>query len=259
MLTKVNTCALTGLDGQIIEVEVDVAPGLPHFVVVGLPDAAVQESRERVRSAIRNSGFEFPMRRITVSLAPADIRKEGPSYDLPIAVGILASSGQIDIMLGETVLIGELSLEGNLRHTDGILPMVGVARDRGMRTAVVPQTNADEAVLVEGMDVLGARNLRELVEHIRGDAPILTHMPTVELSSIAPEEYAIDMADIRGQDQAKRAMEIAAAGGHNLLMTGPPGSGKTLLARAMASILPPLTPTEALETTKVYSVRRDAA
>ena len=254
MLTKVKTCALTGLDGQIIEVEVDVAPGLPHFVVVGLPDAAVQESRERVRAAVRNSGFEFPMRRITVSLAPADLRKEGPSYDLPIAVGILASSGQIDIMLGETVLIGELSLEGHLRHTDGILPMIGLARDRGMRTAVVPATNADEAALVEGVDVLGARTLRELVEHIRGDAPILTHSPIVELQSIAPEEHSVDMADIRGQDQAKRAMEIAAAGGHNLLMTGPPGSGKTLLARAMASILPPLSSGEALETTKVYSV-----
>lgn len=254
MLTKVKTCALTGLDGAIIEVEVDVAPGLPHFVVVGLPDAAVQEARERVRAAVRNSGFEFPMRRITVSLAPADLRKEGPSYDLPIAVGILASSGQIDMMLGETVLIGELSLEGHLRRTDGVLPMIGLARDRGMRTAVVPAANADEAALVDGVDVLGARTLRELVEHIRGDAPILTHSPVVELQAVAPEELTVDMADIRGQDQAKRAMEIAAAGGHNLLMTGPPGSGKTLLARAMASILPPLTSGEALETTKVYSV-----
>ena len=254
MLTKVRTCALVGLDGHIIEVEVDVAPGLPHFVVVGLPDTAVQEARERVRSAIRHSGYEFPMRRITVSLAPADIRKAGPSYDLPIAVGILASSGQIDVDLWDAALIGELSLEGQVRHTDGILPMVGLARDRGLKMAVVPQADADEATLVEGIDILGADSLRELVDHIRGDAPMEIHVTAPERYRLGPTEYSVDMADVRGQDQAKRAVEVASAGGHNLLMTGPPGSGKTLLARAMASILPPLTSSEALEATKVYSV-----
>ncbi len=254
MLTKVRTCALVGLDGHIIEVEVDVAPGLPHFVVVGLPDTAVQEARERVRSAIRNSGYEFPMRRITVNLAPADIRKAGPSYDLPIAVGILASSGQIDVDLWDAALIGELSLEGQVRHTDGILPMVGLARDRGLKMAVVPQADADEATLVEGIDILGADSLRELVDHIRGDAPMEIHVTAPERYRLGPTEYSVDMADVRGQDQAKRAVEVASAGGHNLLMTGPPGSGKTLLARAMASILPPLTSSEALEATKVYSV-----
>lgn len=254
MLTTVRTCALAGLDGQIVEVEVDVAPGLPSFIVVGLPDAAVQEARERVRAAIRNSGFEFPMRRITVSLAPADLRKEGPSYDLPIAIGILSSSGQIEARLDDCVLIGELSLEGQLRRTDGILPMIGLARSRGIRTAMVPQSNADEAALVEGVEVLAAESLRELVEHVRGDAPMQAHVPDPAASRLGRVEYGVDLVDIRGQEQAKRALEVAAAGGHNLLMSGPPGSGKTLLARAMASVLPPLTPSEALETTKVYSV-----
>ena len=185
MLTKARTCALAGLDGQIVEVEVDVAPGLPAFIVVGLPDAAVQESKERVRAAIRNSGYEFPMRRITVSLAPADLRKEGPSYDLPIAVGILSSSGQIAACLADTVLIGELSLEGHLRHTDGILPMVGLARQRGLKTAVVPSTNADEAALVEGVEVLAAGSLRELVDHIRGDAPMDAHPASLGMGRFA--------------------------------------------------------------------------
>ena len=254
MLTKSKTCALVGLDGTIVEVEVDIAPGLPAFTVVGLPDAAVQESRERVRAAIRNSGFEFPMRRITVSLAPADLRKEGPAYDLPIAVSILCSSGQLEADLDRLVLLGELSLEGCLRHTDGVLPMVGLARERGMSAAAVPAVDAAEAGLVKGIDVLGAASLRQLVDHLRGEELIMRSSPPPAWAEPKVQQHPVDLADIRGQEHAKRALEVAAAGGHNLLMTGPPGSGKTLLARALPSILPPLSAAEALETTRLYSV-----
>ena len=254
MLTKSKTCALIGLEGAIVEVEVDISPGLPAFTVVGLPDAAVQESRERVRAAIRNSGFEFPMRRITVSLAPADLRKEGPSYDLPIAIGILTSSAQLEADLDQVVLLGELSLEGCLRHTDGVLPMVGLARERGMQVAAVPAVDAAEASLVDGIDVLGVTSLSQLVEHLSGGRAIPWAESPPLLLDGGPVNHAVDLADVRGQEQAKRALEVAAAGGHNLLMTGPPGSGKTLLARALPSILPPLSPEEALETTRVYSV-----
>ena len=228
MLTKTKTCALIGLDGTIVDVEVDISPGLPGFCVVGLPDTAVQESRERVRAAIRNSGFEFPMRRITVSLAPADLRKEGPSYDLPIAVAILSASGQVEAELGHVALLGELSLEGCLRHTDGVLPMVGLARDRGMTTVAVPAADAAEASLVDGIEVLGVASLRQLVEHLRGDEPIMRFAAPPSLEAAAPHEYPVDLADIRGQEHAKRALEVAAAGGHNLLMDGTPSASRIL-------------------------------
>lgn len=255
MLAKVRTCAVVGLEGYIVEVEVDISPGLPAFTIVGLPDTAVQEARERVRAAIRNSGREFPIRRITVNLAPADMRKAGPSYDLPIALGILLSSGQVSDWPDSTLSLGELSLDGSLRHTGGILPMVSVARDQGFTTAFVPAADAKEASLVEGIDIIPAGNLSELVSHLLGESKILPSLHDgfnghgAEDDSIGP-----DLSHVKGQENAKRALEVAAAGGHNLLMSGPPGSGKTLLARTLPSIMPRMTPQESLDVTKVYSV-----
>ena len=256
MLAKVYTCAVVGLEGRIIEVEVDISPGLPAITVVGLGDKAVQESRERVRAAIRNCGCDFPMRRVTVNLAPADLKKEGPVYDLSIAVGVLLSTGQVSCDLSDTVLLGELALDGTLRHTNGILPMVDLARQEGFRRVVVPEADAREAALVTGIEVLPAGSLAELVAHLRGDAPIaparvsLTDDPLDEQASA----FGVDLRDIKGQEHAKFALEVAAAGGHNVLMMGPPGSGKTLLARSLPSILPSATPHEALEVTKIYSI-----
>ena len=259
MLAKVKTCAVVGLDGYVVEVEVDISPGLPSFTIVGLPDAAVQEARERVRPAVRNSGCEFPMRRITVNLAPADLRKAGPAYDLPIAAALLLSSGQIPEVDDSALFLGELSLDGGLRHTNGILPMVAVARDEGFKTVFVPSSDAGEAGLVDGVDVMPVATLADLVAHLRGDSPIEPAADGVggDGSGLIESRVGsggVDIADIRGQEHAKRALEVAAAGGHNLVMSGPPGSGKTLLARSIPSSLPVLTREEALDVTKIYSV-----
>jgi len=254
MLAKVRSGAIVGLDGAIVEVEVDISSGLPFFAIVGLPDAAVQEAKERVRAAIRNSGGTFPMRRIVVNLAPADLKKAGPAYDLPIAVGILLSSEQVSADTADTMFLGELSLDGTLRHTNGVLPLVALARDEGIPTVIVPEADAKEASLIEGINIIPVASLAQLVSYLRGEIPAPTFQYETIPANATPLMNATDLADIKGQEHVKRALEVAAAGGHNMIMCGPPGSGKTLLARALPSILPPMTNEEALEVTKIYSV-----
>ncbi|MBP1466115.1 YifB family Mg chelatase-like AAA ATPase [Candidatus Chloroploca sp. M-50] len=253
MIAKVYSCAVIGLEGVLVEVEVDIANGMPMFAVVGLGDASVQESRERVRAAIRNSGLNFPMKRLTVNLAPADLRKAGPSYDLPIAVGLLLASGQVTESFDKTVFIGELSLDGGLRHTDGILPMAAIARAGGMTTVYVPAEDAAEAALVNGLTIIPVPSLSDLAAHISGERRLSPYAPRPPASSLATH-FPVDFQHIKGQEHVKRALEVAAAGGHNALLWGTPGSGKTMLARAMLSILPPMSLEEALEVTKIYSV-----
>lgn len=254
MLAKVNSAALIGLDAIAVEVEVDISSqGLPSFTIVGLPDKAVEEAKERVRSAIKNTGAEFPAKRITVNLAPADLPKEGPSYDLPIALGILLASEQIKSDISKFIFMGELSLEGKLRHTSGALPQAILAKDKKYSTLFVPYENAKEAAIIRGLDIIPLTSLHELMEHLTGKVTIKKQASTL-LNKISEEDFEFDMKDIKGQEQAKRAMEIAAAGGHNILMKGPPGAGKTLLARTLPSILPKPTFEEAIEITKLYSI-----
>ncbi len=256
MLAKVMSCAIVGLEGEIVEVEVYITRGLPSFTLVGLPDAAVRESRDRVFSAIRNSELNFPPnKRITVNLAPADLRKEGPAYDLPIAVGILAASRQLWFKeLENGLFIGELSLDGTVRPTKGILPMVAVARERGFARAFVPADNAAEAALIPDLEVIPVASLGQLVGHLTHLEPIAPLAVDIDDLHAGPAPVAADFADIMGQEHVKRAMEVAAAGGHNVLLSGPPGTGKTLIARSLPGILPRMTIEEALEATKIYSV-----
>ena len=254
MLAKVTSFAVIGLEGAAIEVEVDISRGLSSFTIVGLPDTAVQESRERVRAAIKNSGCSFPTQRITVNLAPADLRKEGPAYDLPIAVGIMAASQQVWPDFDSSMFVGELSLDGGVRHTVGVLPMISVARDQGFKRAFVPAVDAPEAALVPDIEILPVQSLSELIGHLQGMSPIAPYASAFDNNLLDQPRYGTDFSDVKGQEHVKRALEVAAAGGHCVLMSGPPGAGKTLLARALPSILPKLSIDEALEITKIYSV-----
>ena len=255
MLAKINSAALYGIDALRVEVEIDLASGLPQLATVGLPEGAVKESKDRIRAALKNCGYTFPAKRITINLAPADIKKEGSAYDLPMAIGILAAEGSVDKnLINDYFIIGELSLDGAIKPVRGALPIAMAAKRERVRGVILPKHNAPEAAVVSEIEVLGVSDLPEVVEFLNGRRAIERTHVNLEALFQQQSQYSSDFTDVKGQQHVKRALEVAAAGGHNVIMVGPPGSGKTMLANKLPTILPDLTLAEALETTKIHSV-----